>query len=40
MEATLREVQIYITPSGKRSFRNWLDSFKDIGNISDLLFSI
>ena len=36
MEATPREVQIYITPDRKRPFKNWLDSFKDIKAVAKI----
>lgn len=36
MEATPREVRIYITPNGKRPYKNWLDSLKDIKAVAKI----
>lgn len=36
MEATPREVRIYITLGEKRLFRNWLDSLKDVKAIAKI----
>ena len=36
MEATPKKVRIYITKDGKRPFREWLDSLKDIKAVTKI----
>ncbi len=36
MEATPREVRIYITKDGKRPFKTWLNSLKDIKAVTKI----